>query len=81
MGLDPESEIDPRLVSSRDDLIQFLVKLRDNYNFDPDAWENGDIDSYLEALIAFLIDAGDRISDMNRYAFIAQILYSASAYE
>jgi hypothetical protein len=45
---------DTGTIRSHKDLAQFVTKLREEFLQDPQSWENRDLDSFLEALAAWI---------------------------
>jgi hypothetical protein len=45
-----------RAVESREDLVAFIGRLRDDLGRNPGDWENGDLPSFLEAMAAWTAD-------------------------
>jgi len=76
-----EMELDPGDVKTRVDLIDFIDHLRVDFNENKEEWENCDIDSFLEAMSAWLNDMGDRVESHDKYALVAIALAAASIYE
>ncbi|MFI9603775.1 hypothetical protein ACIHCX_28670 [Streptomyces sp. NPDC052043] len=56
----------PERVDSREDLAAFVRSLRRSYAEDESSWENADLDSFLEALAAWIDDADGWYSNTGR---------------
>ncbi|BCW35138.1 hypothetical protein StoSoilA2_11940 [Arthrobacter sp. StoSoilA2] len=88
LALDMPSELnlDPNL--SRQDLADFIDQFRLSLRQDPGSWENGDLESFLEALSAWTRDMdgyfanlGEPVPDVPSWRLIAQMLLAARVYE
>lgn len=75
-------------VTTRDSLVAFILDMRKDLRAHPERWENADLDSYLEALAAW-IDAAPgwykgqkkAMPDQPDWNFMASALAAASIYE
>lgn len=75
-------------VRTRDDLAAFVVELKADLDTNPDAWENGNLHSFLEAMAAWIGDmqgyyqnTGQSLSDLPPWKVFADILMGARLYE
>lgn len=75
-------------IASRHDLARFVEQLRQDLEDNPDQWENCSLDSYLEAMAAWLHDMdgyyrnqGLAIPSAPSWRTIAQILLASKSYE
>jgi hypothetical protein len=75
-------------ISKKEDLIEFLAKLRKDYNQSPEDWENDNLERFLEAMEAWLTDMdgyfqniGEPSPSTPSWKLIAQILLAARSYE
>ena len=75
-------------VASREDLVSFLAELRRDLHENRGAWENDNLDAYLEALQAVFTDwngrfvnRGEPVPDTPTWKLIAEALLSAAVYE
>jgi hypothetical protein len=50
-------EIDPSDVDSREGLVEFVGSLVREHRAEPARWENGDLESFLEALAGWINDS------------------------
>lgn len=48
--------MDPRIIQTRDEFIEFISDVARDYELNGHNWENRDIRSYLEAIAAWLED-------------------------
>ncbi|MFF6995640.1 hypothetical protein ACFY93_11850 [Streptomyces sp. NPDC008313] len=78
----------PDQVGSREDLASFVRLLHRDCAEDGDAWENGDLAGFLEALAAWIDDAGGWYRNACRelpadadWSFFARALRAATVYE
>ncbi|MFI9601277.1 DUF7660 family protein [Streptomyces nodosus] len=78
----------PDHISSREDLAAFVRSLHHRYADEGHAWENPDLSRFLEALAAWIDDAGGCYRNDGRelpangdWSFFAQALDAATMYE
>ncbi|MDX3004420.1 hypothetical protein PWY87_22215 [Kribbella solani] len=81
-----EDNISPQL--DRAGFQAFLVELADSFEENPDAWENGTLESYLRAWSAWLGDADgyferkcEAFPQNPSWRMLAQMLLAARVYE
>ncbi len=77
-----------RDVHDRDDLVQLIRQLSEDFQQHSDSWENITVDGFLEALSAWLADADGLYRNLNKefstqptWAFFAEMLLGARLYE
>ena len=82
------NELTPDLVANRQQLAQFVHKLRLQIKNNPAAYENVMLDDYLEAMSGFLTDMdgfyqnrGESMPDSPSWSMIGHILKAAATYE
>ena len=82
------TSIDVTAVRTREDLVVFLEELRRDLRGNREAWENDDLEAYLEALQAVLADwrgrfanRGETIPEDPTWALLAEVLLAATVYE
>lgn len=75
-------------IKTKDDLILFVLNLVADYRESPNSWENATLDSFLEALAAYLEDIDGFYRNQNReipdkptWGYIADLLMGAKYYE
>lgn len=75
-------------IRSRLDLVKFIQSLDAELRTRPDEWENRDLDSYLEAMAAWVeymdgyyLNRGEPVPETPTWATFAQILLAARVYE
>lgn len=78
----------PREVRSRQDLAEFVRRLRDDLKNHPEEWENRDLDRFLEAMSAWVDDMegyfanqGEPVPSRPEWHTLAEILVAAKRYE
>ncbi|MBO1334059.1 hypothetical protein [Streptomyces sp. VRA16 Mangrove soil] len=78
----------PESVDSREDLAAFVRALLRSHAEERSAWENADLPSFLEALAAWIDDAGGWYDNAGRelpadgdWRFFARALRAATVYE
>lgn len=78
----------PDHVNSREDLFAFVVALQQSYKEEGHTWENADLGRFLDALAAWIHDAGGWYSNFGRtmpadgdWSFFARALSAARHYE
>lgn len=78
----------PDHIDSREDLASFVRSLHGSYVDDGNAWDNGDLGSFLEALAAWIDDAEGWYGNVGRelpangdWNFFARALRAATTYE
>ncbi|MEU7389804.1 DUF7660 family protein [Streptomyces tanashiensis] len=83
MSLTPDSE-----VRSRDELVSFVRELHQEYVRKGHEWENPTLDTFLEALAAWMQDSpgwyrnfGKELPDSGDWTFLARALQAATVYE
>lgn len=64
-----------------DDVITTLHKLIADLNDKPEEWENPTLESYLEALVAWLTDVRQRVGDEPSWRLVESALRAAKVYE
>jgi hypothetical protein len=76
------------LVNSKEQLAAFVGALREELLTNPEAWENPSLESFLEAMEAWILamENLDRNTDRElpvypSWSVFAQILYAARSYE
>lgn len=74
--------------TSKGDFLRFLEALRNDFKSNPDEWENGDLDSYLDAIQAWVSDMegyfknqGIEIPTSVPWNLFANILFAEKMYE
>jgi len=79
---------DREVMDGRLALVARLDELRDELRNHPETWENADLESFLEALAAWLQDApghfaarGETIPQPPGWGVLAQALTAAKSYE
>lgn len=70
----------PNDVSSKEELVEFLNKLRHDLTNNIVSWENPNLESFLEAMEAWLTDF-DYNSDSPTWGLFATSLLAGKAYE
>jgi hypothetical protein len=75
-------------ISSREDLVGFIERLRTDLASEPSAWENPDLGRFLDALAAWTADMdgyfenrGERIPTAPTWRLVGQMLLAAKHYE
>ena len=73
-------------VTDKESLLHFMEMLIHDYRENPHEWENGSIDAYLDAMMAWVDDFSKcqhNDIDWNKidYSAIARILYMGKIYE
>ena len=71
-------------VSSGDDLVSFLLALREDLLTNRRGWENTTIEGFLEAAAAWCADAGSENREPDQeptWSFVATLLLAGSRYE
>ena len=69
-----------RRIETKQDFLAFVAALaRDSA--DGVGWQNGIIDSYLDAMHAWTADSGERVSPQPSWRTFAEILYAGKIYE
>ncbi len=75
-------------VGSREDLVAYINRLRDEYRADPEAWENNSLERFLDALAAWIDDSpgywsniGQPNSEQPDWSWVALALRAATLYE
>lgn len=75
-------------ISTRDELVAFIRRLRTDFGATGEDWENADLPRYLEALEAWANDLpgyfgnrGEPIPEEPSWSLIAQLLLAAKYYE
>jgi hypothetical protein len=78
----------PDDIRTRNDLVNFLRQLSASYVNDPASWENNDLQSFLEALAAWVADMDGYYLNRNQpipetpeWKTLAEILLAARHYE
>ena len=67
-------------IETKQDFLDFVAALaRDSA--DGVGWQNGSIDSYLDAMHAWTSDSGERVSPQPSWRTFAEILYAGKIYE
>jgi hypothetical protein len=75
-------------IQTREDFVAFVYELIKDYRENPEAWENNDIESFLEAMAAvvedmdgYYINQGLPVPDVPDWKTMAEILMTATLYE
>lgn len=75
-------------VTSRDDLVELLRRLKSDLESKPDGWANADLPSFLEAMAAWIDDMdgyyanqGQPIPTTPSWRTVADILMAGRCYE
>ena len=78
----------PQNVNSQNDLAKFVEELLIDYRKNKDSWENADLDSFLEAMSAWVQDLDGyyennelEISTLNKWRILADILMASRVYQ
>lgn len=66
--------------ASAADVIRTLRELRADLQRNPDGWENGTLERYLEAMEAWVTAVGPRVGDPS-WRFVALMLEAGKIYE
>jgi hypothetical protein len=73
---------------SKKDFVSFVYKLSQDFDQNPDAWQNKDLGSFLEALAAWVDDMegyylnqGQQVPDKPDWQMIADMFMAAKIYE
>ena len=76
-----------RIVTNKD-LSEFVHELRVDLKTNPKEWENCDLDSFLEAIEAWVFDVegyykgrGEKVPEQPTWNFLGRILYAPKYYE
>ena len=79
---------DVEQIETREDFAAFVELLGRNYDRNPEAWENGDLKSFLEALSAWIADMpgyfanrGLDPADVPVWRLFGMMLLAARSYE
>lgn len=73
---------DPREVDTRNELVRFLTALRSDLQRNPDGWQNVTLDSYLEAIGAWFVEAREeQIPHEAPWNLLAAALWVGRIYE
>ncbi len=83
------TDMDPSKVKSRQDFVEFVSLLKDDFKLSESNWENVTVESFLEALSAYSNDVDgyyknmkiDVDADAPSWRVFADILRGASIYE
>ena len=80
--------LDPSLVKSRSDFLAFILELSQDFHVNGTAWENQDIESFLEAMAAWANDydslkksRDEPVEETPSWQEFAKILLSGTKYE
>lgn len=72
-------------INSKEEFITFLRELQIDYSQNNDDWENVDLERYLGAMEAFLVETTEnsinKIDFIPSWSLFAKILIAASIYE
>ncbi|SFS76796.1 hypothetical protein [Paenibacillus sp. BC26] len=75
-------------VNSKEDLIKLISALRSNLATHSEEWENSTLESYFEAMEAWMddmdryyINTNQKVPDKPTWKVFAEILYAAKIYE
>ena len=86
MFVDQRDRIDS--IKSRQDLAQFVRELGEDFEKNPQSWENDTISNYMEALAGWIDDMGGYYKNQNQpvpetpeWKTFAQMLHAARYYE
>jgi hypothetical protein len=66
-------------ISTKQQFVDFLKLLSNDFENNPDSWENNNLASYLDALYGYCYDTVEK--DQLTWAEIANILLAAKVYE
>lgn len=76
------------LVQSKEDLAEFIVRLRDDLIINAESWENNNLGQFLEAMAAWVSamdlwakNKGVPQVESPSWKMVAHILYAAKIYE
>jgi|EndMetStandDraft_4_1072995.scaffolds.fasta_scaffold109794_2 hypothetical protein len=64
-----------------EDALRSLRDLVDSIKSEPEAWENGTLERYLEGMTRWLEDMKDRVGDKPSWELFALMLEAAKVYE
>jgi hypothetical protein len=67
-------------VKSREEFLEFVAALIEDYRRDGDSWENVSIPEFLEAILAWVKDS-DLLASQDAWKAVSQMLYAGSRYE
>jgi hypothetical protein len=67
-------------IETKQDFLEFVAALAQD-SADGAGWQNGSIDSYLDAMHAWASDSGERVSHQPSWRTFAEILYAGKIYE
>ncbi|MCY9669210.1 hypothetical protein M5X11_30525 [Paenibacillus alginolyticus] len=73
--------MNPNDVSSKDELVAFLHTLRHDLTDNASRWENQTLESFLEAMAAWLNDSDDANAKTPTWSLLATSLLAGKAYE
>ena len=80
--------IDPNIVETKEQFLTFVRSLKVSFQDEPNAWENGSIDSYMEGILGWTTDfegaykyRGEVLPNHIDWKFIARMLAAASIYD
>jgi hypothetical protein len=80
--------VDAGAVNSRHDFVEFLRGLGRDFRDHADAWENGDLSSFLDAMAAWIEDMdgyyeahGEPVPTQPTWKVLAQVFAAARVYE
>jgi len=75
-------------IHDREDFVSFVDALLHNYKVEPSRWENADLPSFLEALVAWARDMdgyyqhrGELMQEQPSWKIFGQMLMAATTYE
>jgi len=75
-------------IKSNKDLSKYIMQLRQNLKENPEEWENLDLDSFLEAMAAWVDDSDGYFCDTNQklpkdeeWQLVATVLSASKIYE
>ena len=66
-----------KIISQRD-FVEFLKLLRQDLKKNPNEWENGDLESFLDGLEGY---STDKVQEMPSWKTFAELLLAAKVYE
>ncbi len=75
-------------ISTREDLVVFIERLRTDLEAEPSSWENTDLGRFLDALSGWTADLdgyfenrGERVPEAPSWRLVGQMLLAARHYE
>lgn len=80
-GINPIEEHLKSNPGSVDDALRGLRELVSSIKSEPETWENGTLERYLEGMVRWLEDMKDRVGDKPCWELFALMLEAAKGYE